>query len=186
MLWASWIKRRPPSRSRGALLFLLEHVCVECSVMSEESRPNIYYSPEAYGLKALVDVDFADSYEFDILVAFVDPVTSVLYIGSDSGCSCPSPFEEHDKYSFEPCTSMRDVQAYLDKHYAFQASKGRLEEEEMEAEQNGYSYSRNEREKKLRILATFQEAVSKHVFTQKAKEFARLNDAAKAAIPDPF
>ena len=58
---------------------------------------NIYYNPEAFGLQIIGDVDVADSYEFDMLVVFKDTETNKLYYATDSGCSCPTPFEDHRK-----------------------------------------------------------------------------------------
>lgn len=180
MLWASWIRCRPlVCEGEGALLFpLLEQVCVQCSVMSEELLPNIYYSPEAHGLKTLVSVDFADSYEFEILLALVDPETSVVYLATDSGCSCPSPFEQADRYSFEPCTSPRDVDAYVTQRYS-RLFNPRPDESD---------WSRRDREADIAKLATFQERLAQHVFTQKAKDFARLRESFESGMPpvDPF
>jgi hypothetical protein len=56
---------------------------------------NIYYSPEAHGLTLVAEVDFADSYDFDKTVVWKD-VDGQLYWAQDSGCSCPSPFENFE------------------------------------------------------------------------------------------
>jgi hypothetical protein len=54
---------------------------------------NIYYSPEKFNLTTVGDVDIAGSYEFDTIVVFKDS-DNKLYWTHDSGCSCPTPFEE--------------------------------------------------------------------------------------------
>ena len=52
---------------------------------------NIYYDPEKFGLEVVDTVDAGHSYEFDILALFRRGDN--FYIGADSGCSCPMPFE---------------------------------------------------------------------------------------------
>lgn len=52
---------------------------------------NIYHNPEKFGLEIVDTVDAADSYEFDMLALFRRGDN--FYIGTDSGCSCPMPFE---------------------------------------------------------------------------------------------
>lgn len=54
--------------------------------------PNVYYSPEAAGLSIFDQIDTAGSYEFDIFLILEDE-NKMLYYCSDSGCSCPTPFE---------------------------------------------------------------------------------------------
>ena len=56
---------------------------------------NPYYDPEACGLKQLGMMDDADSYEFHILVLWQDVKSGKLYYAVDSGCSCPTPFEDY-------------------------------------------------------------------------------------------
>jgi hypothetical protein len=55
---------------------------------------NIYYSPEKFGLKVVLDVDKSDGcYQFDQFVIW-EGYGGRYYWGEDSGCSCPSPFED--------------------------------------------------------------------------------------------
>jgi hypothetical protein len=57
---------------------------------------NIYYDPEAYGLTPIAEIDYSSgSYEFDIRVVWKDR-SGVLWTARDSGCSCPTPFEDHN------------------------------------------------------------------------------------------
>lgn len=55
---------------------------------------DVYSSPEKHGLTTVGSVDWCDEpYEFDMTVVWQDE-DGEFYWGSDSGCSCPSPFEE--------------------------------------------------------------------------------------------
>ena len=53
---------------------------------------NIYYEPEKFGLEIVATLEASVGYEFDMVVAWRNPVTRALYIAADSGCSCPEPF----------------------------------------------------------------------------------------------
>lgn len=53
----------------------------------------IYSSPEKLGLETIAELDIAGSYEFDMVVVWRQVKSGALYAGHDSGCSCPSPFE---------------------------------------------------------------------------------------------
>ena len=56
---------------------------------------NIYYEPEAFGLQLFAEVDDADAnYSFSKVVVWQDPFTFDYFWAHDSGCSCPSPFED--------------------------------------------------------------------------------------------
>jgi len=52
---------------------------------------SIYNNPEKFGLVTVGEADKADSYEFDIIALWHDGVDFLW--AEDSGCSCPSPFE---------------------------------------------------------------------------------------------
>jgi len=55
---------------------------------------NVYYDPEKFGLTQVGALDYSDgAYQFDLTVVWVD-VSGQLYYADDSGCSCPSPFED--------------------------------------------------------------------------------------------
>jgi hypothetical protein len=57
---------------------------------------NVYYHPEKWGLTAVYDVEWRDeAYEFEITAVWKDK-DGVFYVASDSGCSCPVPFEDYD------------------------------------------------------------------------------------------
>jgi hypothetical protein len=55
---------------------------------------NIYYNPQDFGLTIVGEVEFSSGcYEFDTSVLWRSDAGE-FYIGDDSGCSCPSPFED--------------------------------------------------------------------------------------------
>lgn len=60
--------------------------------MTWESNP--YYHPEALGLKIVGSVAREPDYDFNMLVVWESVSDGLLYMASDSGCSCPSPFED--------------------------------------------------------------------------------------------
>ena len=61
---------------------------------------NPYYSPEKLALEIVYSTDNGADYEFDMFVVWKDAdglsvaSTSHFYYATDSGCSCPSPFED--------------------------------------------------------------------------------------------
>lgn len=56
---------------------------------------DVYSNPEKHGLSLVGMVDEIDlSYEFDMFGVWKDE-NGHLYYASDSGCSCPSPFETY-------------------------------------------------------------------------------------------
>ena len=56
---------------------------------------DIYYQPEKFNLESIGSVDIADSYEFNIIAVWKHKPTGKLYWAQDSGCSCPTPFEDY-------------------------------------------------------------------------------------------
>lgn len=55
---------------------------------------DVYASPRLHGLRAVLSVDWAGDYEFSMLVVWYHAESGRYYWGTDSGCSCPSPFED--------------------------------------------------------------------------------------------
>ena len=56
---------------------------------------NVYYDPEQLGLQTVGEISFDDdSYQFDMGVVWWHPEQRRFYYAEDSGCSCPSPFED--------------------------------------------------------------------------------------------
>lgn len=62
---------------------------------------NMYYDPEKFGLTIVGEIDRADSYEFDKFVVWRKADGSTWYC-TDSGCSCPSPFEDEGINDLQP------------------------------------------------------------------------------------
>jgi hypothetical protein len=55
---------------------------------------NPYYEPEKFGLTMVAEHDLTEPcWSFDLLVAWRD--STGIYLGTDSGCSCPTPFENY-------------------------------------------------------------------------------------------
>lgn len=57
---------------------------------------NIYYHPEKWGMSIFDQIDTAGSYEFDMFVIWEKDDDKTLWYATDSGCSCPTPFENID------------------------------------------------------------------------------------------
>jgi hypothetical protein len=56
---------------------------------------DIYYNPEDHGLRIVAELHEPDMcYEFNMLVVWMDK-DGEAYYAQDSGCSCPSPFENY-------------------------------------------------------------------------------------------
>lgn len=54
---------------------------------------DIYYNPEKFGLEIVGQFDWAEpDYSFDLCVVWKEK-RGRYWVGNDSGCSCPSPFE---------------------------------------------------------------------------------------------
>jgi hypothetical protein len=69
---------------------------------------NIYYTPEAFGVSTVFDVDKSSgSYEFDSFVIWKDD-NGRYYWDNDSGCSCPDPYDSADLSSVRQGT-LRDA-----------------------------------------------------------------------------
>lgn len=55
---------------------------------------NVYSNPEKHGLRFVAEIgDEAAAYTFDEIVVWQSLKNGKLYWATDSGCSCPLPFE---------------------------------------------------------------------------------------------
>lgn len=85
--------------------------------------PDVYYQAEHFGLLQIGEIQWSEpDYSFDIGVVWVD-TAGTLYYGQDSGCSCPSPFEDFTSLDdLEKFETVAALQERLDKeneeHYA--------------------------------------------------------------------
>lgn len=54
-----------------------------------------YTAPEEWRLRTIGQIDWSDGrYQFDLTVVWQREVDGVFMYAEDSGCSCPSPFED--------------------------------------------------------------------------------------------
>ncbi len=59
--------------------------------------PDVYNQPEKFGLEQVASIDYSSgSYEFDERIVWFHKESGKFYMARDSGCSCPSPFENYD------------------------------------------------------------------------------------------
>lgn len=73
--------------------------------------PDLYNQPEKFGIKIIGTVEWSEPcYSFDTTVVAegVDPDGVIYYVFSDSGCSCPSPFESYTSLDNEGVWSTRN------------------------------------------------------------------------------
>lgn len=74
---------------------------------------NVYYHPEACGLELVGDLEDANAcWEFTTLIVVREIATGDLYAAQDSGCSCPTPFE--DVRSFADMAPIKTVDELKD------------------------------------------------------------------------
>lgn len=85
--------------------------------MSWDNNP--YYHPEALGLTFFAEIGGYESYEFDIMAIWEKD--GKFYWAVDSGCSCPSPFEDFnsldDLDSGNARKAIKAVQDYASESY---------------------------------------------------------------------
>ncbi len=73
----------------------------------------MYYNPENYGLEIFVSLDEPNmSYEYNMFVVWIDRKERKLYYATDSGCSCPSPFEGIS--SVQELNELKNLKAFED------------------------------------------------------------------------
>ena len=91
---------------------------------------NIYYNPEAFGLQTVDDVDVAGDWEFDTLLVLQNTTTKELFYLQDSGCSCPTPFEDMTVSDLQPITrgNLKEFEAICFAHKPYNYSRS-LEEQ---------------------------------------------------------
>lgn len=57
---------------------------------------DVYYQPEEFDLCLVTDLELdGESYQFHMIAVWRHYPSGKLYWGVDSGCSCPSPFEDY-------------------------------------------------------------------------------------------
>lgn len=61
----------------------------------KKKEGNVYYDPQKFGLRILCNLDGeCDEYEYNTFLVFVHEESERVYWAQDSGCSCPTPFED--------------------------------------------------------------------------------------------
>lgn len=76
--------------------------------MSYETNP--YYNPEAVGAERIGELERPNlSYAFSIFLVLREKATGLVFFADDSGCSCPSPFEDHEFPRSFVCAPSADV-----------------------------------------------------------------------------
>ena len=60
---------------------------------------SVYYSQEEFGIKQVAFIEIQPDYDFDMVVVWQNTFNNELRWGHDSGCSCPSPFEDIGEWS---------------------------------------------------------------------------------------
>lgn len=75
---------------------------------------NVYYKPEAFGLIPFGEFDlYEPDYSFDIVALWRDEDNN-WYWASDSGCSCPTPFEDYHSVEELATGTLQDFQAWVE------------------------------------------------------------------------
>lgn len=63
---------------------------------NKENSMSAYCSPEKLGLTEIASIEKEPDYDFDMVVVWKHEAGTV-YWAADSGCSCPSPFEDYHR-----------------------------------------------------------------------------------------
>lgn len=88
--------------------------------------PDPYYQPEKFGLEIVATHDQPRCYDFDLFVVWKD-INDDLYWAYDSGCSCPSPFENYTAVSdLEHGTKaelLKDYEEWCKSRYSLDANE---------------------------------------------------------------
>lgn len=92
--------------------------------------PDLYNDPEKFGLKLIGSIEWYEAaWEFDLTIVLIDE-SGQLYYASDSGCSCPSPFENYTNVSDATKVSFTELDAYLKERA--ESAKDRTEATDLE------------------------------------------------------
>lgn len=83
---------------------------------------NVYYNPEKHDLEVVFEIEYSDlCYQYDTRVVWRHKQTGVLYTARDSGCSCPTPFEDYagvaDLERFDPSSILNEIDYEAGKNY---------------------------------------------------------------------
>jgi hypothetical protein len=87
---------------------------------------NAYYHPEALGLTVVAELEFSDmNYCYDTRVVWKDE-SGTLYTARDSGCSCPTPFEDYTSVESLERANLRELEdeVAFEKKSAYRGNPG--------------------------------------------------------------
>ena len=73
------------------------------------SMYELYGEPSKVGLEIVAELDTGGSYEFNKVVVWRRKLDGAYLWLADSGCSCPSPFEDYGVDALKPLTDWRDA-----------------------------------------------------------------------------
>lgn len=74
---------------------------------------NVYYNPQNHGLTPVAEYEYSDgNYNFDTRVIWRH-MDGKLYMARDSGCSCPTPFENFNSLADLEPFSLEAIEAEL-------------------------------------------------------------------------
>lgn len=80
---------------------------------------NVYYHPEKNGFQMIGSLEDPNaSYSFDTVVVLLDNETGTVWAAQDSGCSCPTPFEDVNSFAdLTPINKLGDLTSFVDSCY---------------------------------------------------------------------
>lgn len=92
---------------------------------------NVYYYPENFDppLRKVAEVDaFEPDYSFDIFLVVQVVEDGRVFVASDSGCSCPAPFEDHNSLAddFTEVHSWAEVKAEYERRFPDDSYRSRV------------------------------------------------------------
>lgn len=101
------------------------------------NTPDVYYQPENFGLTQVAQIEWAEpDYSFNMGVVWKD-ADGQLFYGEDSGCSCPSPFEDFTSLESLEKLTFPELEAKLkeraETEYIYEGSSYALSRDELRA-----------------------------------------------------
>jgi hypothetical protein len=76
---------------------------------------NVYYDPEKFDLEQFGEIQWGEPcYDFDLTVVWRRKADGAFLYAEDSGCSCPSPFEQTGLDDLKPATPLAEFKAHLE------------------------------------------------------------------------
>lgn len=74
----------------------------------------VYSEPEKFGLTTVGEIQWGEAcYDFNLTVVWRRDADGAFLYAEDTGCSCPSPFEDTGINDLLPATPLAEFQAHL-------------------------------------------------------------------------